>query len=222
MSSDIRSILQRFRDLEESQTTPVTVKYGLNSQQKGVPQLPALFKPKHIRALGSKTDPEHPMKGMAVGANESRLAEVMGEIEEDMLSKVKKDLTHYLDKLEKKVAVSRDLKDKALDAVHKRRAEEDQVEEDPTTQDPVEVPPQAPEQEPTLPESAPVSVYEMDDGSVLECWGDDDTGYEIRNNGRAMPSKFRSRDHANMAVELFRQRRKQQMANSDQDYIEEK
>jgi hypothetical protein len=162
------------------------------------------------------------MKGMAVGANESRLAEVMGEIEEDMLSKVKKDLTHYLDKLEKKVAVSRDLKDKALDAVHKRRAEEDQVEEDPTTQDPVEVPPQAPEQEPTLPESAPVAVYEMDDGSVLECWGDDDTGYEIRNNGRAMPSKFRSRDHANMAVELFRQRRKQQMANSDQDYIEEK
>lgn len=222
MSSDIRSILQRFRDLEESQTTPVTVKHGLNSQQKGVPQLPALFKPKHIRALGSKTDPEHPMKGMAVGANESRLAEVMGEIEEDMLSKVKKDLTHYLDKLEKKVAVSRDLKDKALDAVHKRRAEEDQVEEDPTTQDPVEVPPQAPEQEPTLPESAPVAVYEMDDGSVLECWGDDDTGYEIRNNGRAMPSKFRSRDHANMAVELFRQRRKQQMANSDQDYIEEK
>jgi len=37
-----------------------------------------------------------------------------------------------------------------------------------------------------------------------------------------LPSKFRSRDHANMAVELFKRRRKQQMANSDQDYIEER
>jgi hypothetical protein len=222
MSSDIRSILQRLTDLEESQLTPVSVKHGLNQQQKGVPQLPALFKPRHIRALGSKTDPEHPMKGMAVGANESRLSEVIGEIEEDMLSKVKKDLTHYLDKLEKKVAISRDLKDKAIDAVHHRRAEEDQVEEDPTTQDPVENPPQAPVQDPVLPESAPVQVYEMDDGTVLECWGDDERGYEIKRNGQALPSRFRSRDHADMAVELFKKRRKQQLANSDQDYIEEK
>jgi hypothetical protein len=49
----------------------------------------------------------------------------MAEIEEDMLSKVKKDLTQYLDRLEKKVAVSRDLKDKAVDAVRKGKAEED-------------------------------------------------------------------------------------------------
>jgi hypothetical protein len=42
-----------------------------------------------------------------------------------MLSKVKKDLTTYLDRLEKKVAVSRDLKDKAVDAVEKGKAEED-------------------------------------------------------------------------------------------------
>lgn len=106
--------------------------------------------------------------------------------------------------------------------MHKRRAEEDQVEEDPTTQDPVENPPQAPVQDPVLPESAPVQVYEMDDGTMLECWGDDDRGYEIRRNGQSMPSRFRSRDHADMAVELFKKRRKQQLANSDQDYIEEK
>jgi hypothetical protein len=49
----------------------------------------------------------------------------MAEIEEDMISKVKKDLTQYLDRLEKKVAVSRDLKDKAVDAVEKGKAEED-------------------------------------------------------------------------------------------------
>jgi hypothetical protein len=42
-----------------------------------------------------------------------------------MLSKVKKDLTQYLDRLEKKVSISRDLKDKAVDAVEKGQAEEE-------------------------------------------------------------------------------------------------
>jgi len=49
----------------------------------------------------------------------------MAEIEEDMISKVKKDLTTYLDKLEKKVSIDRALKDKAVDAVEKGRAEEE-------------------------------------------------------------------------------------------------
>lgn len=46
MSSDIRSILEKFAALEEGATTPTYVKKGLNKQQKSVPQLPALFKPK--------------------------------------------------------------------------------------------------------------------------------------------------------------------------------
>ena len=99
-SSDL-DILQRLTAVEEGKITPVGVKHGLNKQQKGVPQLPALFKPRKISVLGGGQDPEHPMQGMAVGANESRLAEAMAEIEEDMLSKVKKNLTHYLDQLEK-------------------------------------------------------------------------------------------------------------------------
>lgn len=119
MSNDIRSILDRL----------ATVEGRLSPAQKKVPQLPALFRPRHIRALGAKTDPAHPMDGYMVGDSieprRTALEEAMAEIEEDMLSKVKKDLTQYLDRLEKKVAVSRDLKDKAVDAVEKGQAEED-------------------------------------------------------------------------------------------------
>ena len=128
MSNDIRDILQRLTAVE-GRLTPVGVKSGLHKQQKSVPQLPALFKPHHIKALGSKTDPAHPMDGYMVGDSiepkKTALEEAMAEIEEDMLSKVKKDLTQYLDKLEKRVRVDRDLKDKALDAVQKRQPEEE-------------------------------------------------------------------------------------------------
>lgn len=119
MSNDIRSILDRL----------ATVEGKLSPAQQKVPQLPALFKPRHIRALGSKTDPAHPMDGYMVGDSieprRTALEEAMAEIEEDMLSKVKKDLTTYLDKLEKRVRVDRDLKDKAQDAVQKGKAEEE-------------------------------------------------------------------------------------------------
>lgn len=119
MSNDIRSILDRL----------ATVEGKLSPAQQRVPQLPALFKPRHIRALGAKTDPAHPMDGYMVGDSvepkKTALEEAMAEIEEDMLSKVKKDLTNYLDKLEKKLSVDRDLKDKAVDAVQKGQAEEE-------------------------------------------------------------------------------------------------
>jgi len=119
MSNDIRSILDRL----------ATVEGRLSPAQQKVPQLPALFKPRNIRALGSKTDPAHPMDGYMVGDSvepkRTALEEAMAEIEEDMISKVKRDLTTYLDRLEKKVHVDRDLKDKAVDAVQKGKAEED-------------------------------------------------------------------------------------------------
>ncbi len=119
MRNDIRSILDRL----------ATVEGKLTPGQQRVPQLPALFRPRHIRALGAKTDPAHPMDGYMVGdsvePHRTALEEAMAEIEEDMLSKVKKDLTQYLDRLEKKVRVDRELKDKAVDAVEKGRAEED-------------------------------------------------------------------------------------------------
>ena len=132
MSNDIKQMLERLATVE-GRLTPTGVKHGLNAQQRGVPQLPALFKPKHIRALGSRTDPAHPMDGYMVGDSAeprgTALEEAMAEIEEDMISKVKKDLRQYLDHLEKKGHVSNELKDKARDAIERGEVEEDDVEE---------------------------------------------------------------------------------------------
>jgi hypothetical protein len=248
MTSDIRSILQRITAIEEGATTPAVVKHGLNPQQKSVPQLPALFKPKKIKALGAKTDPQHPMKGYAVGADESvestksALEEAMAKVEEDMLGKVKADLNSYLDRLEKKMAgddgqrekgtpdldrlekktrIDRDLIDKAVSAVERGQAEEQQVAEDPTEQDLMTAPPPAPIEDPVLPESmGPVFTMEMSDGTCLECWGDEGRGFEIRREGRAMPSRFPKADHAKMAMDLFRNRWERE--DRGQDYIEER
>ena len=226
MSNDIRSILDRL----------ATVEGRLSPAQQRVPQLPALFKPRHIRALGSKTDPAHPMDGYMVGYSidprRTALEEAMAEIEEDMLSKVKKDLTTYLDRLEKKVRVDRDLKDKAQDAVARGDVEEE-IDTDPAAM-----------QGPSDPgdtevahaaeldvantlgaPQAPSATFEMADGKSLDCYGDDNEGYELRHGERALPSRFRSLDDAGMAVKLYQARKqKQQRPAQDlnQDYIEER
>lgn len=310
MSNDIKNILERLAAVE-GKLTP--------AQQK-VPQLPALFKPKHIRALGSKTDPAHPMDGYMVGDSVqprgNALEEAIAEIEEDMVSRVKKDLTQYLDHLEKKGHVSSELKNKARDAVERGEVEEDEVEEDLSTVDkvlagakgfgkgmakgipavgaawqvndalnraalgdtrgamisaagaypPLSIPSLAvqmtrdkyntgsffpdddqiggsvfdrmqavPANQRSTPntkqpwdhapvkESMPVKTYPMEDGTCLECWGDDQTGYEIRNQGRSLPTRFPKIDHADIAVKLFQNRHpSKQMLNQDQDYVEEK
>lgn len=249
MSSDIRSILERIAAIEESKTTPAVVKHGLNTQQKSVPQLPALFKPKKISALGAKTDPKHPMTGYAVGADESvepkksALEETMASIEEDMLSRVKADLNSYLDRLEQKMAgddgrrdketpaldrlekkakIDRDLISKAVTAVHTGQVEDtEEIEEDPTEQDTMVAPPSVPVEDPVLPECAgPVFTMEMSDGSCLECWGDEGRGFEVKRQGRSMPSRFDKVDHARMAMDLFKNRWEKQ--DRGQDYIEER
>jgi len=68
--NNIYSIVERLR-LIEADLSPTTTKKGLTAQQKSVPQLPALFKPKSISVLTAKKDPTHPMAGYAVGADES-------------------------------------------------------------------------------------------------------------------------------------------------------
>lgn len=228
MSNDIRSILERL-SLLEGATTPVTVKHGLNKQQQNVPQLPALFKPKSASpVLTAKKDPKHPMDGYMVGDSvepkKNALEETMSEIEEDMLAKVKRDLTHYLDKLEQKVRVDRDLKDKAVDAVGRGEAEESIEENDYDLTNP-EFDHDIEDKLDTQAVAAqePVSTVAMEDGSVLEIHGDDDCGYEVRHGGRSLPTRFPKLDHANMAVKLF-QKRRQGQATQDlsQDYIEEK
>ena len=228
MSSDIRSILERLAAVE-GKLTPTSAKHGLNPQQKSVHQLPALFKPHGIRALGSKTDPQHPMHkelvGDSVEPTKTALEEAMQEVEEDMLSKVKKDLTQYLDQLEKKVRVDRELKDKAKDAVKKHAAEEDIEENDYELTDPstvhgiennIDTQLGNPQQ--------PTKVMELDDGAIFEIHGDDSLGYEIRHGGRSLPSRFRTSDEAGIAVDLFRAHRQRNRPAQDlsQDYIEER
>ena len=223
MSNDIRSILDRL----------TTVEGRLSPAQQKVPQLPALFKPRHIRALGSKTDPAHPMDGYMVGDSieprKTALEEAMAEIEEDMLSKVKKDLTTYLDKLEKRVRVDRDLKDKAQDAVERGDVEEE-IDTDPAAMhgpsDPgdTEVAHAAElDVDNTLSApQAPVATFEMADGVALECWGDDHQGYELRHGEKALPSRFKNLDDAGMAVKLYQARQRAQQRDSNTDYIEER
>jgi len=64
----------------------------------------------------------------------------------------------------------------------------------------------------------------MDNGVALECWGDDQQGYELRHGERALPSRFKNLDHAGMAVKLYQARKRQQQPEPDlsQDYIEER
>ena len=230
MSHDIRTILQRLQAVEEGKLSPVSVKKGLNAQQDSVPQLPALFKPKSIRALGAKKDPKHPMAGYAVGSNESRLAEAMVEIEEDMLSKVKKDLTAYLDALSQKSKLDRDLANKAMKDVEdlnpakagqqkdhqpKDLDEEDYELEDPETQHDIENKIDATLAQP----QKPVQVMEIDQEHSFEIH-ESGSQYQIRYRNHDLPTKYRSAEDAAMALELFRAHRKNKLDSAD--YIEER
>jgi hypothetical protein len=205
MTSDIRSILTKLTALE-ARITPVAPKIrGLNPQQKSADQLPALFRPKKIQAIGSASDPQHPMKGMAVGANESRLAEMMQNVEEDMISKVKRDFVDYLERLEDQLKTDPDLVDKAKQEI--KQELEDNAEQD-----------QAPVAEQPVMER-PVKSCTMEDGAVLEIYGDEARGFEIRRQGRILPTRFDRLDDADIAVKLFQKRRAAKNINAD--YIDE-
>lgn len=231
MSDDIYRIVERLAILE-GRITPTTIKHGLNPQQKSVPQLPALFKPKHISVLGSKKDPEHPMHDYAVGASESEESEeeMLDEAkvdEEKLLNKVKKSLADYLaaakDKyhdqdLKDRVKVDRDLGKKDLtdhDLIAKA------INEDPTEEEPGQQAGTVPDINPTYAECyTPVKSITLEDGRVCEIHGDAHTGFEIRHGNRSLKSKFRSLKEANMAIEMFRARQRKQ--DESQDYVEEK
>ena len=230
MSNDIRDILSRLTALE-GKVTPATVKKGLNPQQDSVPQMPALFKPKKISVLGSNTDPEHPAHGYAVGSNEStepvgnKLAETIASIEEDMLSKVKRDLTTYLDRLEQKVKADPELLDKAVDDVEDKNpakagkqdsadssndVDEDATETGELARDAID----------NQLESVAVKTVECWPGTLFEIHGNEQSGFEVRHQGRSLPSRFRNIDDADMAIKLFKAHRDRQ--NPTADYIEER
>ena len=247
MSDSIHKIIERLA-LIEGRVTPVSVQHGLNKQQRDVPQLPALFKPRSISpVLGSKTDPKNPFKGYMVGDSvqpaRNPLEEAMQEVEEDMVSKVKANFADYLEKLEKDHHLDRHLVSKAkrdLEIGDDQEVDEQEVEE--ATWDADMAPPSDPGDTeaahsiedhlaadaaaPAAPMSAvsesPVKTYPMEDGSCFECYGDQESGFEIRRDGRSLPTRFPRMDHADMAMRLFQKRHKAAQQNSDQDYIQEK
>jgi hypothetical protein len=237
MSDPIYSIIERLA-LIEGKTTPVSVRHGLNAQQKSVGQLPALFKPHNISpTLTKKPYQKNPLAGKLVGDSieprKSPLEEAMQEVEEDMISKVKQNFADYLEKLEKQNHLDSHLVKKAKhDLDIGDDAEVDEAEWDHDVAPPsdpgdtevahgIEDDLAADVAAPAAPMSeAPARTYTLEDGTCLECWGDDDNGYEVRHGDRKLPTRFPNIDHADMAVKLFQKRRQKQ--DLSQDYIEER
>jgi hypothetical protein len=229
MNHDIAKILDRLRVIE-SDVTPVSVRSGLNKQQKSVPQLPALFKPENISpVLGSNTQKKPLGKNMVGDSKEPvALARHMSAIDEDLLSRVKQDLGQYLDYLEAK-------KDDEIDDKKKRlvRQAAQQVQD----RNPAKAGDQdeySETEEPMMSGTAmmspvsvgesnePVKIIQLEDGTCLECHGDDDQGFEIRLGDRVLPSRFRSMADAEMAVNMYKAHRGGQPQDPSDDYLEEK
>jgi hypothetical protein len=234
MSDPIYDIIKRL-SLVEGKTTPVTVRHDLNKQQQGVPQLPALFKPNNISTtLTKKPYQAHPMDGYMVGENS--LAEAMQGVEEDMVSRVKGQFADYLEKLEKENKLDSHLVNKAkhdLDIGDDKEVDENATWDqdvapigDPAdtevahgVEDHIAAAVAAPA-EPMAEYGAPAKTYTLEDGTYLEAFGNDKSGYEVRHGQRSLPTRFPRIDHADMAVKLFQKRRQQQ--DLSQDYIEER
>ena len=239
MTDPIYRIIERLA-LIEGKITPTNVKHGLNKQQQGVPQLPALLKPRNISpTLTKKPYQAHPLDGYMVGENS--LAEAMQEVEEDMVSRVKGQFRDYLEKLEKENKLDSHLVRKAkhdLKIGDDGEVDEQEVEENATwdsdvqpigdpadtevahgVEDHIAASVAAPA-EPMAEYGAPARTYTLEDGTCLEAYGDDDNGYEVRHGERKLPTRFPRIDHADMAVKLFQKRRQRQ--DQSQDYIEEK
>jgi len=239
MTDPIYHIIERLA-LIEGKITPVNVKHGLNKQQQGVPQLPALLKPRNISpTLTKKPYQAHPLDGYMVGENS--LAEAMQEVEEDMVSRVKGQFRDYLEKLEKENKLDSHLVRKAkhdLKIGDDGEVDEQEVEENATWDQDVEpigdpadtevahgvedhiAAAVAAPAEPMAEYGVPARTYTLEDGTCLEAYGDDESGYEVRHGERSLPTRFPRIDHADMAVKLFQKRRQKQ--DLSQDYIEEK
>ena len=240
MTDPIYRIIERLA-LIEGKTTPVSVRHGLNKQQQGVSQLPALFKPQNISTtLTKKPYQKHPADGYMVGDSveprKPSLGEAMQEVEEDMVSRVKGQFADYLEKLEKENKLDSHLVRKAkhdLDIGDDKEVDENATWDsdvqpigDPAdtevahgVEDHIAASVAAPA-EPMAEYGAPARTYTLEDGTCLEAYGDDESGYEVCHGERSLPTRFPRIDHADMAVKLFQKRRQRQ--DQSQDYIEER
>ena len=111
--NDIYTIVEKLAILE-GRITPTGVKKGLNPQQRSVPQMPALFKPKTQKILGGNPNAKNPMSGYMVGSDESAEPEqamLEADMAEDVLAKVQKSFKDFIKQAEEQIKDT-DLKDK--------------------------------------------------------------------------------------------------------------
>ena len=216
--NDIYTIVERLRMLEE----------GLNTNQRSVNQLGATFKPKTVAVLTAKTDPKNPMAGKLVGGCEE--SEELDEtaVAEDVLDKVKKSFADYLSNIADEIKTDTDLKDKKQDDTDiKSKDTKDRTLVAKQTEDSElgsalsgEIPAEQPAGEPgvSIKETAAIKTVANESG-LWEMHGDDQTGFEIRRGERCLPTRFKTLDEAELALEMFnaRQRRRDETA----DYIDE-
>jgi hypothetical protein len=137
-----------------------------------------------------------------------------------MLGKVKRQFVDYLERLEDKSKIDRDLVSKAKKELGMSDTDEDVAEAGDDFQDTElahDIDLTAASQ--AVAAEQPVKTVAMEDGAVLEIYGDEGRGFEIRRGGRSMATRFPNIDHADMAVKLFQQRRRKQ--DLSQDYVDE-
>lgn len=211
--NDIYSIVERLRILEE----------GLDKNQRSVNQLSATFKPKTVAVLTAKTDPKNPMAGKLVGGCEEdkEVEEDAGMTwdgvspdtkeftSEDVLEKVTKSFTDYLKSIADEIKQDSDLKDKKHEDTDIKKKDK---------QDRDLVAKQVQEYGTNLPEGNPCKIITNECG-LWEMHGDEKSGFEIRHGNKKLPTRFRNLDEAELALEMFMNRRKK--IDDSQDYIDE-
>lgn len=230
MSNDIRDILEKLT-LLESNLTPASVEHGLNKQQKSVPQMPALFKPKTQKILGGNPSAKNPMSGYAVGGCEESVEVDKEELEEaqaneeKLLDKVKKSFADYLSSIEDTVKADSDLKDKIngdTDLKNKDKKDKDLMSKSTEMENIDQLPATQPQGEPgvSVKECWPVKTVTLENGRVCEIHGDEHSGFEVRHGNRSLKSRFKKIDHALMAIDMYMNKLRQQ--DESADYVEER
>jgi len=203
--NSIHTIVEKLAILE-GRITPASVTSGLNAQQKSVPQLPALFRPKTQKILGGNPNAKNPMSGYMVGSGES--VDPANEMVEDVLDTVKRSFTDYLKTLEYELKSDPDLKDKIVT--------DSDIKLKDTTDRALKNKEPAPE-EPAA--SSAVKTVTLSNGIMCEIHGNQQDGFEIRRGTQILPTRFQDMSQAEMALEMFQNRVKN--TNQSQDYIDE-
>jgi hypothetical protein len=240
MSNDISTILHKLSQIESA-----FARYNVAEAKisPAAPKLPALFKPKKITpVLGSK-EKQHPTHAYFVGddveVGQTPLEEAMKDVEEDIVEKVRKDLTAYLDALADQSGINQKLKDKAKQEIQdKNVAVPGSQQADEGIILPIlgraiggalikgvgsAITNDNPEHDLELPERTLVKSVALEDGTSCDIHGNEADGFEIRRGDRRLPTIFREIDDAETAIQLWkghRARRGQQ--DSNQDYVDER